>query len=79
MTRTPPDIKRKRQKEEVIRKDEEIAKLTLTPFGEQPVILFENVKLGHSAVRKLAIQNPNSKPIKVGQEKINALLYVVNI
>lgn len=67
MTRTPPDIKRKRQKEEVIKRDEEIAKLTLTPFGEQPVLLFENVRLGHSAVRKLAIQNPNCKPIKVSQ------------
>ena len=66
VTRTPPEIKRKREKEEALKRDEEIPTLILTPFAAQPVLIFENVKLGHSAVRKLAIQNPNSKPIKVG-------------
>ena len=35
--------------------------LILVPFGEQPFITFDNVKLGHVAVRKLVIQNPNTK------------------
>ena len=74
VTRTPPDIKRKREKEELIKKGEEIAKLVLTPFGEQPVISFENIKLGQSAVRTLAIQNPTAKPIKVSTGNLGAFL-----
>ena len=76
VTRTPPEIKRKREKEEVLKRNEEIPTLILTPFAAQPVLIFEDVKIGHSAVRKLAIRNPNSKPTKVGDEKIYAYLYV---
>ena len=45
--------------------EEETAILVLVPFGHQPVIAFENIKLGHGAIRKLAIQNPSSKQIQV--------------
>ena len=52
-------------KEQTIRMEEETAILVLVPFGHQPVIAFENIKLGHGAIRKLAIQNPSSKQIQV--------------
>ena len=54
-----------RRKEEMIRSQEEISILTLVPFAEQPIVSFENIKLGQTSVRKLAIRNPSSRPIQV--------------
>lgn len=65
VSRTPPDIQKKRQREEARKCQEEIAVLTLVPFAEQPIVSFENIKLGQSSVRKLAIRNPSSKSIQV--------------
>ena len=64
MSRTPPDIKRKRQKEKDA-KMEEIVILQLAPFSAHAVVMFEDIKLGDSAVRKLAIRNPKSTQTKV--------------
>ena len=65
VSRTPPDVKKKRRKEEVMKTLEEIATLTLVPFAEQPIVSFENIKLGQATVRKLAIRNPSTKSIQV--------------
>lgn len=54
-----------RRKEEMIKSQEEISILTLVPFAEQPIVSFENIKLGQTSVRKLAIRNPSSRPIQV--------------
>ena len=64
VSRTPPDIKRKRQKEKDA-KMEEIVILQLAPFSAHAVVMFEDIKLGDSAVRKLAIRNPKSTQTKV--------------
>ena len=64
VSRTPPDIKRKRQKEKNA-KMEEIVILQLAPFSAHAVVMFEDIKLGDSAVRKLAIRNPKSTQTKV--------------
>ena len=65
MTRTPPDVQKMRRKEAMIKSQEEISILTLVPFAEQPIVSFENIKLGQTSVRKLAIRNPSSRPIQV--------------
>ena len=64
VSRTPPDIKRKRQKEKNA-KMEEIVILQLAPFSAHAVVMFEDIKVGDSAVRKLAIRNPKSTQTKV--------------
>merc|ERR1711997_828154 len=69
VSRTPPDIKRKRQKEKNA-KMEEIVILQLAPFSAHAVVMFEDIKLGDSAVRKLAIRNPKSTQTKVTLERL---------
>ena len=44
---------------------EEIVILQLAPFSAHAVVMFEDIKLGDSAVRKLAIRNPKSTQTKV--------------
>ena len=44
---------------------EEIVILQLAPFSAHAVVMFEDIKVGDSAVRKLAIRNPKSTPTKV--------------
>lgn len=61
VARTPPDEKLRRQKEEASKNEELPSRLILVPFAGQPLITFDNIKLGHAAVRKLAIENTNSK------------------
>ena len=43
----------------------ELAFLVLTPFCQIPRVEFSGVKLGKTAVRKVVVQNPGKKPIKV--------------
>ena len=44
---------------------EEIVILQLAPFSAHAVVMFEDIKVGDSAVRKLAIRNPKSTQTKV--------------
>ena len=43
----------------------EVAYLVLTPFCQIPRVEFAGVRLGKAAVRKVVVQNPGKKSIKV--------------
>ena len=43
----------------------ELAFLVLTPFCQIPRVEFDGVRLGKTAVRRVVVQNPGKKPIKV--------------
>lgn len=62
---TPPEEKKRRQKRREQEASHEMVCLLLVPFCSIPRVAFENVKLGHAAVRHVTIQNPGQKPLKV--------------
>ena len=43
----------------------ELSFLVLTPFCQIPRVEFDGVKLGKTAVRKVVVQNPGKKAMKV--------------
>ena len=58
---TPPEETRRRQREVALQNEVTPVILVLVPFAQQPLIEFDNIRLGQAAVRKLSIQNPDSK------------------
>ena len=63
----------------------ELAFLVLTPFCQIPRVEFDGVRLGKTAVRKVVVQNPGKKPIKVcgssniGDKKDFCLIFVTYV
>ena len=52
------------------RADAEISVLVLVPFTSVPRVAFDNIKLGKVAVRKVKLQNPGQKPLRVRLESV---------
>ena len=71
---TPPDeSRRKKIQAEAMASNEIAATLVLKPFQSFPKIEFSDVKLGRASRRRLAVQNPGKKPVKV--KKIHHVLF----
>ena len=68
MTRTPPEERLRRKREAEERANSEMAFLTLKPFCSIPRIAFDDIKIGKAAVRRITIQNPGKKPLKVSKK-----------